>query len=346
MACGCNETCNCVIQGGDGITTSGTGTPGNPYVIDATGNAVTVADTNSVDLTKTGDVITADVIRDPEPTNLLVIGPNGLDVPCEAVQDCVGAGFDQFGGLQYDDVNNSYFVKISNDAGNTTGFGADGGVFTPPAPITLGCGLEFGTFGEVQADVQDFATLTRRNCNDTADAAGTTPLDPACELEGMAVYCGSDGNLRTKPEKFTEVAQAQMNEAFSPSITALPFTTSAIQIGATNPSDCYCMCGYVQFAFIPAISGAPGTVIQLNHEIDLGTGIFSALTGFIMDNRGKTATSTATFRPVAPLNICLDPGETKIIRQRLVFQRDPSDNGGAVTITGAAREIRFVGSNL
>ena len=354
MACGCaSGTCNCVVQGGTGVTVAGAGTPGNPYVISAGAAGLQANDTNSVDHTLTGTgtqadpwILVSDVKRDPEAGNILTIGPNGLDVSCEAVQDCVGAGFND--GLSYDDANNQFNARPSTDPGNTTIISPnDGGIFTPSSPVTLGCGLEFGAFGEIQADVADFATLTRRNCTDSADAPGTTPLAAGCETEGMPVYCDStDGTLRTKPEKFTETALSQMNEAHVPTITALPFTTTPIQIGATNPSDCYCMCGYVQFAEIPAVSGAPGTVVEVVKEIDLGSGVFSLLSSQTMDNRGRTALAAQNNRNVAVLQLCLDPGETAVVRFRVTYRRGPGDNGGAVSVTGTAREIRFVGSNL
>lgn len=341
------------MQGGTGVTVGGAGTPGNPYVISVDSSALQVQDTNSVDMTLTGSgtqgdphVIRSDVIRDPAADNILTIGPNGVGVSCEAVQDCVGAGFQQDGGLAYDDVNNLYYVLISSDPGNTTNFGTDGGIFTPSSPVTLGCGLEFGAFGEIQANVQDFDDLTRRNCDDDSDVAGTSPL-PGPDTAGMAVYCGADGNLRTMPEKFTEVAGANISEGFAPGITALPFTTSAISMTLTNPSSQYCMCGYAVFAIIPGISGDAGTVVAINHEIDFGTGGgFVAQTGSVMDNRGKNASSGALGRPEFSVPICLDPGETKVIQHRVRFVRFTGDNGGNVLITSAARSIRWVGTNL
>jgi hypothetical protein len=354
MACGCNEICNCVVQGGPGVTVGGTGSPGDPYVINvgsAESTSLTVTDTNSVDLTLTGTGtaldpfdIEAAVIRDPEPNNLLAIGPNGLDVPCEAVQDCVGQGFTD--GLQYDDAANQFKVRLSTDPGNITTLGTDDGVFTPSAPVTLGCGLELGGSGEIQVNVQDFGTLTRRNCDDDSDEPGTTPL-PGPDTAGQAVYCGADGNLRTMPEKFTETGIAGIDEAHVPAVTELPFTTGAIQLSVTNPSNQYCMCGYVTFALIAAVSGAPGTVIQINHELDMGDGIFIPATAYTLDNRGKNAIAgSGNFRMALPIPVCLDPGEVKVIRHRVTYLRESGDNGGAVTITATAREIYFVGTNL
>lgn len=313
-----------------------------------------VVDSPTVDLGLAGAgstaspwVLTAQVIRDPEVTNLLQITPNGLDVPCEAVQDCVGQGFAQ--GLIYDDALNQYRVRLSTDAGNTTIFGTDNGIYTPSSPVTLGCGLEFGGAGEVQVDTAGtFASLTRRNCDDNSDEPGTFPL-PGPDTAGMVVYCDANGDLRTMPEKFTETGTVGINENLAPDVTVLPFTTSAIQLAITNPSSQYCMCGILYFAFIPGINGAPGTVIRMDHMRDMGDGLgFVATTGYLMDNRGRTATAGGpTMRHVLPIPVCLDPGETKTFQHQVRFTRDPAfDNGGAVTIGAVAREIYFVGTNL
>lgn len=240
-------------------------------------------------------------------------------------------------------------VIRSGAAGNTLVINPDGLYVpaSPPVPPVAGCGIDV-VGNTVSVDTAAaFSELTRSNCNDGTEIPGTTPLDPACELNGMPIYCDSAGELRTMPEKFTISDTVSINEGYNPAITALPFTTSEIALPITNPSSCYCLCGYVTFSFIPAISGAPGTVIRVDHEINRDNGAgFTGLTGFTMDNRGKTATSNRTERPAAPLQVCLDPGETKTLRHRVRISRDPADNGGLVQISGLAREIRYVGSNL
>ena len=271
--------------------------------------------------------------------------PYTVNVSNEAIQDAIGAALGAGTCLEYDDVNNLLYVVVSPTAGNTIEC-TPNGLFSAPGALALGCGLTTDGFGATAVDTSStFGALTRRNCDDNADVAGTTAL-PGPDTEGMAIYCDAAGELRTKPEKFTEVAQATIDEGFDPELTTLPFTTSAIQISAVNPSSQYCMCGFVDFAFTPAISGAAGTVIAVDHEVDMGDGIFNAVAGFVMDNRGKSALSSANPRPLLALNVCLDPGETKIIRHRVRFTRTPADNAGAVSISGVAREIRFVGSNL
>lgn len=344
--CGCSgSVCNCVVQAGDGITVTGAGTAANPYIVAADpADVVTVADTSTVDMTKTGNVITSAVIVDPVAGNTLVAGPAGLSVPCESIQDCVGAALDD--GLVYDDAANQMRVRLSTQAGNTLVFGPDNGVYNPASPVTIGCGLTNGGLGEIIVDTLPFASLTRRNCDDDSDEAGTSPL-PGPDTAGMAIYCDANGNIRTMPEKFTEVAGANINDAFVPGITVLPFTTASIAMTLTNPSDQYCMCGYATFAFIPGISGDAGTVVAMNHEIDFGTGGgFVAQTGAVMDNRGKNANSGALGRPEFSTPICLDPGETKTIQHRVRYVRFTGDNGGNVLITSTAKSIRWVGTNL
>lgn len=272
--------------------------------------------------------------------------PYTVNVSCEAIQDCVGAAMNAGCGLTYDDAANTMGVELSAQGGNTLQCLPDG-LFSTPGAVAIGCGLTTDGGGNIVVNTAGaFGDLTRRNCNDTADSGGTTPLDPACELEGMPVYCDINGDLRTKPEKFTEVAAAAINEAVA--VNVLPFTTSSIQIAVTNPSDCYCMCGWLIFSVIPAISGAPGTVIQIAHEIDLGVGLgFSAVSAYVMDNRGKTANAGGgNYRMAVQLNECLDPGETKTFIHRVAFTRFTGDNGGAVSITAIARDIRYVGTNL
>lgn len=87
--CGCGSSvCSCLLQQGDGITITGTGSPSNPYVITAVGgDTITVTDTPSVDLTLTGlGVLSADVIISPDAGNQLVENANGLFVPASCTE--------------------------------------------------------------------------------------------------------------------------------------------------------------------------------------------------------------------------------------------------------------------
>jgi hypothetical protein len=54
--CGCaGGTCSCVLTGGTNVQVTGTGSSTNPYVVSATGTALTVVDTPTIDLTLTGE---------------------------------------------------------------------------------------------------------------------------------------------------------------------------------------------------------------------------------------------------------------------------------------------------
>lgn len=123
---------------GTGTTVTGTGSVGDPYVINAaagTGTVIQANDTATVDHTLTGAgtagnpyILTSAVKISPVAGNVVTTDANGLLVTCESIQDCVGAAFDD--GLIYDDVANQMRVRISADAGNTTVIGSDGGVYS------------------------------------------------------------------------------------------------------------------------------------------------------------------------------------------------------------------------
>jgi hypothetical protein len=243
----------------------------------------------------------------------------------------------------------SSVVKVSPAAGNTVVINPDGlFVPVPPAvPPVLGCGLESVAGAIAVNTAGPFSAMTRETCGDQFDGDARVAFPPACELNGVPVYCDSQGNLRTAPEKLYDSGfNTQVTNYPPPFITTMPFTSEEVTLSVTNPSACYCMCGELTMAFIPSISGAPGTVINIFHEVDFGTGVFAAITGVVMDNRGKTANASAVSRPFANINVCLAPGETKVFRHRVRYERFTGDNGGAVLITSNAHELRFFGSNL
>ncbi|MCX4609378.1 hypothetical protein [Streptomyces mirabilis] len=139
-----------VVQAGDTTTAnntvSGTGTAGDPYVV------------------------TTDVIVDAAPpaggTNLLQTGPDGLYVECADVRGCFSAG----DGAAYDPATGEISARLSADAGNTTVFGGDGGLYTPAASTAL----EAADTPTVDATVTGTGTAA-----DPYQVAADVILDPA-----------------------------------------------------------------------------------------------------------------------------------------------------------------------
>ncbi|MFJ1607054.1 hypothetical protein ACIOHS_27330 [Streptomyces sp. NPDC088253] len=128
---------NAVSFGADGGLYAPTGGGGG-------GTVVTAGDTTTADNSVTGTgtagdpyVVTTNVIVDPVPpaggSNLLQAGPDGLYVECADVRGCFSAG----DGAAYDPVTGGISARLSADAGNTTVFGADGGLYTPAASTAL-----------------------------------------------------------------------------------------------------------------------------------------------------------------------------------------------------------------
>lgn len=244
-------------------------------------------------------------------------------------------------------------VKKSGAAGNVLVINPDGLYVPPPGPAVLpppGCGLQL-TAGAYSAKTHPFTDLTREQCNDRDDTETSVPLAAGCELEGTLVYCDSQGFLRTAPEKHTQVVQATSNEGFAPGISIVGLAPTqvgnTISVSVPNPSDCYCLCGYVTFAFIEAMSATPGSFSFIYHEVDYGDGLgFIPTTGFTWDKRNVPGMEARNDRIDASLPICLDPGETKMLQYRVMARRFAGDAGGTVTITALAKDIRFVGSNV
>lgn len=325
MACGCGSTCSCRVVQGPGITVTGSGTASDPFVVSgaaATPTVITVTDTPSVDMTITGTgtpgdpYVISSVAAAATPTVIQVTDTASLDLTLTGSGTAV----------------DPYILS---------------GVVLAVAPPAVGCGLVANPDGSISADTLAFSGLTRVPCTDNNEGGAPVPLAPACEAAGQLVYCDAAGNLRTAPEKQGVVSAATSNEGF-PGITVLPAIPvgNTISIAVTNPSNCYCMCGNLTAAFIMGISGAPGTVISVYHEIDFGDGVFAPQTGFVMDNRGKSANSGHLDRPITVLPVCLDPGESKTLRYRVSAERFTGDNGGAILITSLAKDLRYVGSNI
>lgn len=79
--CGCGSSvCACLLSAGEGIGITGTGSPSNPYVITAiTGDALSVLDTATVDLTLTGlNVLSAAVKISADGGNTITAHADGI----------------------------------------------------------------------------------------------------------------------------------------------------------------------------------------------------------------------------------------------------------------------------
>lgn len=100
----------------------------NRYTL-PTGTNLTVTDTTTVNHTLTGNNLQSSVIVSP--STLISVGPFGLQVLCEDVQDCVFNIANNF--WSYNDLGNQVLFNPSADSGNQITNGSDGRPFVPPA---------------------------------------------------------------------------------------------------------------------------------------------------------------------------------------------------------------------
>lgn len=237
--CGCAPKCNCAVTAGACTTITGDGNPDNPYILEVVVDDASVfctpaglearlftIDTNTVDLEGDGtqaNPLTADVILTPDGNvpdpdavgqgNLIKLGPTGIYVSCEDVQDCVGAAITQLAVsdcLEYEDATNTIRVLICGEPnglecaapGDIPGC-PDGGLAVVPSSDPSNA-LTFGT------DNRLFAAGTAIQAGDCLLITGTgTAGDPfvltpqvAPELnglecipgQGLAVIPSSDAN--------------------------------------------------------------------------------------------------------------------------------------------------------
>lgn len=235
--CGCSSQCSCSVVGSNGVTVTGTGAPGNPYVVSAdSGGNLQVTDTPSVDLTLLGSGTAADPhilsatarISTSAQKNLLTQEPDGLAVTCESVQDCVGEALAD--GLEYDDAGNTIRVRVSGQAGNSVSIGPDGGVYAPVGggnpvttgdtacisldgdgagtPLTASPVMDAGAGNLLQCVAGGLRAQITTGCGLAGDGSDAAPLVAATrpwpfpsDLTGTAggVYCDSNGELRSDP---------------------------------------------------------------------------------------------------------------------------------------------------
>ncbi|MER7135399.1 hypothetical protein ABT358_02500 [Streptomyces sp. NPDC000341] len=180
---------NSVTYGADGGLYAPTGTPAAPTVVEA-------ADSTTVDTEVTGAgtaaspyVVTSSVILDPAPPGggdqLLQSGPDGLFLECEQVRECFSAG----DGAAYDPATGVITARVSADAGNSTVFGSDGGIFTP-----AGGGGEPTALGVTDSTTLDLSVSGTGTAADPYDITGAVILDPAPPGGGdQLLQSGPDG---------------------------------------------------------------------------------------------------------------------------------------------------------
>lgn len=141
--CGCGSAqCSCAVIAGTGITVSGVGSASNPYVITASGAALTITDTPSLNLTLSGSgtpaspwVLSGVITPSSTSGNLVTLDGNGVLVASSAVRDAVGAAVGN--GLAYVSGTGSLVAKISADSGNVLSIGTDGGLLSPAATTVV-----------------------------------------------------------------------------------------------------------------------------------------------------------------------------------------------------------------
>lgn len=88
MGCGCDDAnmgCDCTVTGGSGITVTGMGTAGDPFVVTNSRVQLGIADTPSLDLTLANGIISGKVRLPPlfsvvdTPTLDLTLGGGGVE---------------------------------------------------------------------------------------------------------------------------------------------------------------------------------------------------------------------------------------------------------------------------
>jgi hypothetical protein len=351
--CGCTSTCGCLVQGGTGITVSGTGNPGSPYVVNSSGpNVLQAQDTATIDHTLAGTgsgaspwVLTSNVKVDPAAVgNTLVAGPSGLSVSCEAIQDCVGAGFVE--GLEYDDAGNAFRVRIDPALGNTITQSADGLLSTGggAAAVVTGCGI--GGTGVAGDPLVAQAATWPYACPQAANA------DP--------VYCDTaTGDLTGEPQRFSASARVERGATQTFNVAGVAvgaltvLSTRVAAVSLTNPSPCRSMRVIIQIggrnrssiasaALTPA--GFLTTTIDMyaEYRVDGGAWIRTCQTGFNQNTVGTLdRTIAGTTSEFAPNNFLIAPGATMVVDTQIMFLQQQAGgaeqcfvNDQAITLTG------------
>ncbi|MFC7721183.1 hypothetical protein [Nonomuraea recticatena] len=196
---------------------------------------------------------------------------------CEAVQDCVGAGFVQ--GLQYDDAANQFRARLDPAPGNNLQQSA-AGLFVPTgaatvsvadsscidmsgngaggSPITAAPILNAAAGNLISCTPTGLrAALTLATCGLSGDGSAAAPLAakvaawpyPCTPVDTFAgnVYCDSTGTLRSEPRATFNAQQNSANTQVAatavPAAIDTPVDTRTLVV--TNPDTCrtaYVLC--------------------------------------------------------------------------------------------------------
>ncbi|MFD1937565.1 MULTISPECIES: hypothetical protein [Nonomuraea] len=201
--------------------------------------------------------------------NPYVVSATGT-LDCEAVQDCVGAGFVQ--GLQYDDAANQFRARIDPAPGNNLQQSA-AGLFVPTgaatvsvadtacidmsgngaggSPITAAPILNAAAGNLITCTPTGLrAALTLATCGLTGNGSAASPLAakvgtwpyPCTPVDTFAgnVYCDGTGQLRSEPRGRTAFNQNTQNTTYAnvavPAAIDTLIETRTLLI--TNPDTC------------------------------------------------------------------------------------------------------------
>ncbi len=224
-----------VVQGGDGTTVTGSGTAGDPYVVNADPPSCDdVRPCLSAGPGATYDPATGVIGAEPTVVTagdrVTVTGTGAAGDPyvvaadapsCDDVRPCLVAG----DGIDYDPATGTIAARPSTDAGNTLGFGTDGGLMVPAAePLETGCGLT--------GDGSAGAPL--------AAVVGAWPYPCDVDANAGAVYCDSGGQLRSEPRPMATFVQDQ--QVLNPANLVVPTPEDTVvashTLPITNPDPC------------------------------------------------------------------------------------------------------------
>ena len=181
--CGCAATdaCNCAVSAGSGVTVSGSGTPGNPYVvsvdtIDCDQVRPCISAGQGASYNPVSGIVAARL--SPGVGNQIEFAPDGglyVDTDCTTVRGCLSEG----NGIDYDPLTGTIAARPSTDVGNSLSFGGDGGLFVPTGSVD--CTAVRGCLSE--GNGIDYDPLT-----------GVIAARPSTDV-GNTLQFGGDGGL-------------------------------------------------------------------------------------------------------------------------------------------------------